>query len=73
MMRQVRIQHAEQALALALVAVDGRLYLLREVAVEHVGLPHHRTDAAHLEHQPLQHLRAALKSAGINSPVFSAR
>ncbi len=52
------VEHAEQALDLTLVAVDRGLDLLREVAEEDVGLAHHRTDAAHLEHQPLQHARA---------------
>ena len=34
--------------------------LLREVAIEDVGLPHHGTDPAHLEHQPLDGLGATL-------------
>ena len=58
------VEHREQALALALVAVNRGLNLFREVAKEHIGLPHHRPDAAHLEHEPLQHARAALGIGG---------
>src|SRR5262245_55608432 len=54
------VEHLEEAARLVLVAVDRRLDLLREVAVEDVGLPHHRPDAAHLEHEPLDRARAAL-------------
>ncbi|MNE31542.1 hypothetical protein D3C80_1251150 [compost metagenome] len=44
-----------------LVTVDRALQLLREVTEEHIGLALHRTDSAHLEHQPLQHQRTALE------------
>jgi hypothetical protein len=36
------------------------LNFFREIPEEYVGLAHHRADTAHLEHQPLQHQRAAL-------------
>ncbi len=64
MLGQPGVEHAEQAAHLALVAVDGRLDLLREVAEEHVRLSHHRADAAHLEHEPLHHQRTALRVGG---------
>ena len=57
--RQPRVEHLEQAANLALITVDRVRNALRRVAVEDVRLPHHRPDAAHLEHQPLDHERAA--------------
>jgi hypothetical protein len=60
MVRQVTVEHLEQTAPLLLVALYGRRDLLGEVAVEDVGLPHHGADAAHLEHQPLDGLGAAL-------------
>src|SRR5262245_39670276 len=53
------VEHLEKPAALVLVAVDGRLNLLGEVAEEDVRLPHHRTDPAHLEHEPLDDPGAA--------------
>ncbi|KFB70238.1 MAG: hypothetical protein AW09_004675 [Candidatus Accumulibacter phosphatis] len=47
------IQHPEESLALTLIAVDRGRDLLWKVAEEDVGLAHHRSDPAHLEHQPL--------------------
>src|SRR5690606_32887505 len=59
---QLRVQHGKQALAFALVALDGGRNFLREVTEEYIRLPHHRPDAPHLEHQPLDHARAPLRS-----------
>ncbi|EWS62417.1 hypothetical protein Y695_04356 [Hydrogenophaga sp. T4] len=61
---QLAVEHAEQAFAFALITVDDGRDLLGKVAEEHIGLAHHRPDAAHLEHQPLQHARAALGVRG---------
>ena len=61
MLPEPRIEHGEETLRLVLITVDGRLKLLREIAVEDIGLPHHRSDAAHLEHQPLHDERAPLR------------
>ena len=44
-----------QAAALVLVAVDCGLDFLGTIAEKDVGLAHHRADASHLEHQPLDH------------------
>jgi len=52
---QAAVENLEESPTLVLVAVDSRLDLLREIAEEDVGLAHHRTDAAHLEHQPLDY------------------
>jgi len=38
-----------------LVAIDGGFDLLGEIAEKNIGLAHHRADAPHLEHQPLDH------------------
>src|SRR4030095_2279621 len=43
----------EERAALVLIASDRRLQPLGKVAVEDIGLAHHRPDTAHLEHQPL--------------------
>src|SRR5437879_6747800 len=55
-----RVEHPVEALGLVLVARDGVVDLLRRVAEEDVRLPLHRTDAAHLEHDPLDDRRATL-------------
>lgn len=47
---QAPIEHLIQASGLVLVAVDGALQLLREVAEEHIGLSLHRPHSSHLEH-----------------------
>jgi hypothetical protein len=67
-LREPRVEHAEQAPHLTLVAVDRKRDLLRQVAEEHVGLAHHRADARHLEHQPLDHERAPLRVRGHQPP-----
>ncbi len=59
--RQMRIEHAEQALRLGDVAVARTLVLVlatREL-VEEAELAEHRPDPAHLEHHPLDRLVAA--------------
>jgi hypothetical protein len=55
------IEHAEQPLGLALIAVDRDRNPLGQVAIEDVGLAHHRADAGHLEHEPLHDERAAAR------------
>ena len=67
---QVAIEHAQQALAFALVAVNSRWYFFREVTVKHIGLPHHGANATHLKHEPLHHARAALGVGGHELPGF---
>ena len=62
--RQMAIQNAEQATDFALIAIDGRLDLFREVAEEDIGLTHHGTHTTHLKHQPLQDLRTPLGVGG---------
>src|SRR2546421_5573228 len=62
--RKLPVEHPEQARHLALIALDHRLDFLREVAEEHVRLPHHRTDPGHLEHEPLKHAAAAVHVPG---------
>lgn len=59
-----RVEHPEEAARLVLVAGDDGPQLLRPIAEEHVGLAHHGADAAHLEHEPLQRARAALRVGG---------
>ncbi len=51
---QTMVQDLKQPARFALIAIDGRLDLLREIAKEHIRLTHHRTDASDLEEQPLQ-------------------
>ena len=58
-LRQPLVDHAVEALGLVAVAVDRVGELLRRVHAEVMRLAEHRPDAAHLEHQPLQHLVAA--------------
>src|SRR5690606_20759380 len=55
------VEHLEETAHLALITFDRVRDLLGRVAVEHVGLAHHRPDAAHLEHEPLDHARASLR------------
>ncbi|MFO0636355.1 MAG: hypothetical protein U0168_26290 [Nannocystaceae bacterium] len=55
---QPGLEHLEQPSRLAAVAIDGPRDRLGGVAREHVGLTHHRADAADLEEQPLQRDRA---------------
>ena len=69
---QLPFHDFEQAARLALVAFDGVRNLLRRVAEEHVGLAHHRTDAAHLEHQPL-HARVSAPSVRWAAACRSSR
>ena len=61
------VEHPEQPLDLAVVAVDGRLDFLGKIAIEDVRLSHHRPDAGHLEHEPLQHQRSTLAVRGQQS------
>ncbi len=61
---QMAVEHLEQATPLLLITLDGGGDLLRKVAIEDVGLPHHGPDPAHLEHQPLDGLRAAFGIGG---------
>jgi len=61
---ELAVEHLEQPMALAEIALLHRRKLLGEVAGEDVGLAHHRAEAAHLEHQPLQDSAAALLVRG---------
>src|SRR6476620_11329946 len=56
----MRLHHAEQTLGLADVAFERPLVLevLAGEFVEEADLAEHRTDAAHLEHHPLDRLVA---------------
>ena len=49
------IEYGQQAFRFVLIAVDDRLNLVRRIAIKNIGLSHHRADATHLEHQPLNH------------------
>jgi hypothetical protein len=57
------VEHAVEPPGLFLIALDGVGDLRRRVAEEHIGLSLHGPDAAHLEHQPLQHPRARQRLA----------
>ena len=54
--RELAVHHAIQALGLIGIAVHGVLDFLGRVNAEMVGLAKHRSNPAHLEHQPLQHV-----------------
>ena len=73
MVCQMAVEHLEQASPFLLVTLDGGRDLLGEIAIEDVGLPHHGTDASHLEHQPLDGLGAALGILRQQLAGFSAR
>jgi len=60
-LRQAPVHHAVQALRLVAVALDRVGDLLGRIDAEVVRLAEHRTDTAHLEHQPLQHLVLAAR------------
>src|SRR5262245_28502298 len=55
------IEHLEQTATLTVITIDRVWNLLRRVAEEYVRLPHHRTDARHLKHEPLDDERAPLR------------
>src|SRR5690606_23704827 len=57
------VEHLEEAPHLTLVPLDRVRDLLRRIAVEDIGLTHHRPDPAHLEHEPLDDQRASLRIA----------
>src|SRR5690606_12455201 len=54
------VEHLEQAVDLALIALDRVRNLLGRVTVKDVRLAHHRAHPYHLEHEPLADHRAAL-------------
>ena len=55
--RQLLVYYTVQAFCIIGVVIDGVLYFLRGVLAEVMGLPDHGTNAAHLKHQPPQHLK----------------
>ena len=52
---EAAVDHAVEAVGLVAIAVAGVLDVLWRILQEMVRLAEHRADAAHLEHQPLQH------------------
>ena len=65
---ETAIKHGEQALGFVLITVNCGLNLFWEVAKKNIRLAHHRADAAHLKHQPLQHNRATFGIVGHEAP-----
>src|SRR5208282_2819164 len=71
---KLTFEHFEEPAAFVVITLDRRWELFGKIAIEDVGLPHHRSDARHLEHQPLRHPRLALfilgqQLAGLTSEV----
>ena len=72
------VHHAVEPLRFVGVAVDRVLELVGRVDAEVMGLSEHRADAAHLEHQPLQHFvsrgdRFGHEAASLGSEVDEDR
>ena len=68
--REALFEHPIQTLGFGLIALDGVGNLFWCVAEKHVGLPLHGPDTAHLEHQPLHHLRTGQRLAGQKATVL---
>src|SRR6056297_1606145 len=69
---QAPVEHAIEAQHLAVIAFLRILDLLRRIELEVAGLADHRTEAAHLPHQPLVHFRAFAQVFGIEQAGFGA-
>ena len=70
---QALVHHAVEPAGLVGVAVDGVGDLLGRIDAKVVRLTEHRADAAHLEHQPLQHLVLATRRRRQKAPALAGQ
>ena len=70
---EMRVEHAEQALGFAPVALDRVWNRLWGIHAEMPVLPGHRPEPTDLPEQPLQRIGTAAQVARQELPVFSAR
>src|SRR3546814_17277429 len=70
-LRQPLVDHPVKAPRLVGVAVYRVRNLLRRVIAEMMRLPKHRSNAAHLEHQPLDHVVARSEESRVGKECVS--